>query len=64
LVFFTAGGVFLGGASAVDSVGNVVVGITGGALVGVSFGLVFGGVLRGKWLDHVLGPEGGGKTDR
>jgi hypothetical protein len=33
------------------------VGMTAGTLIGLCLGLAFGGVLRGKWLDHVLGPE-------
>jgi hypothetical protein len=61
LIFFTGGGAFLGGAGAVDSGCNVVVGMTGGALVGVFLGLVFGGV-RGKWLDYFFGPEGADET--
>jgi hypothetical protein len=53
---------FLCGAGAVDSGGNVTVGLVAGALVGVFFGLIFGGV-RGKWLDAVLGPEEDGEDD-
>jgi hypothetical protein len=33
----------------------VTVVLVAGALVGIFFGLIFGGV-RGKWLDYVFGP--------
>jgi hypothetical protein len=56
LTFFPAALAFLGGAAAQDAHANVAVGLSAGALVGIFFGLVFGGV-RGKWLDKVFGPD-------
>jgi hypothetical protein len=57
LIVFSAGFAFLGGAGAVDSSGNVAVGMAGGALVGLFFGLVFGGNLKWRVWDVIFGPE-------
>jgi hypothetical protein len=56
LTVFPAGFAFPGGAAAVDSGGNVAVGLVAGALVGVFFGLVFSGY-NFKWFDAAFGPE-------
>jgi hypothetical protein len=52
------------GLSRLDSPGadGVVGGMAVGALIGAFFGLVFGGA-KGRWLDHVFGPELG-ESDR
>jgi hypothetical protein len=37
---------------------NLAVSMTLGALFGVFFGLAFAGLLKGRWVDAVFGPEG------
>ena len=46
----------LGAFATLDSGASPYVGLVGGGLVGVFFGLAFGGA-KGRWLDVAYGPE-------
>jgi hypothetical protein len=56
LTFFVPAFALLGGFSTVDSGMPTWWGLTVGCVIGVFFGLVFGGH-RGRWLGSLYGPE-------
>jgi len=56
LMFFVPAMALLGAFASLDGQTALWPGLLVGGLVGVFFGLVFGGA-RGRWLDYVYGPE-------
>jgi hypothetical protein len=56
LALFVPGFALLGAFSTLDSRFPAWWGLAVGGLLGVVFGLVFGGA-RGQWVDFLLGPE-------
>jgi uncharacterized protein YcfJ len=61
LIVMVPGWALLGGFARLDSQRqpNVIAGMFVGAVIGVFFGLVFGGA-NGRWLDFVYGPAASG----
>ena len=57
LIFFTTAFTLTGYATATYSGGNPWVGMLAGGAVGIFFGLLFGGAIRGRVLDVIYPPE-------
>jgi hypothetical protein len=57
LILFTTAFTIAGFAGAADSGGSPWIGMLAGGAVGIFFGLLFGGAIRGRLLDAIYPPD-------